>query len=435
MDTSTQGGQSVNRTVEKEKTLLAEGPSSVTIVSGKAEVFGSTVSAGNKIVIREGKRLPFATQENTVFDISSGENAGIEEIEGSTIPASWMTASQGLLNVQTRPAVAIVLGNVDSGKTSFTTYLLNKLVKEKKKTAILDGDLGQSDVGPPCTVAYTFVRRQLTDLFNLETKQVRFIGVNSPAGLIDKVINALSALKSEIVQQNPDYIVVDTDGWVEGEDAVYYKTKLVETLCPDIVFMLQQKEELAPLLNTLEKFSKIVVDSPAAISQRDREKRKNLRELGYVKYLKNAKVQSYPLSWLRIEESEPIGLDRIRENMKEPKKLNELFGMKPLHVVEFRDRISVIIGRKRWIGQENIKKVEESTRKKVVITRKGEEEGLLTGLYDTQKKFLGIGIMQEIDFKRKVLKILTPVSGEISTVVVGKVKLDKNLREIPALNE
>jgi polynucleotide 5'-hydroxyl-kinase GRC3/NOL9 len=425
----------MNRTVEKGKTLLAEGPSSVTIISGKAEVFGSTVKAGNKIVIREGKRLPFTTQENTVFDISTGENAEIEETEGSTIPSSWVTASQELQNVQTRPTVAIVLGNVDSGKTSFTTYLLNRLVKEKKKTAILDGDIGQSDVGPPCTVAYTFVRRQLTDLFNLETKQVRFIGVNSPSGIISKVINALNTLKNEIIQQNPDFVVVDTDGWIEGEDAVYYKTRLVETLCPDITFMIQQKDELAPLVNTLEKFAKVIVNSPVAINQRDREKRKNLRELGYVKYLRNAKVQSYPLSWLRIEESEPIGLDRIRENMKEPRKLNEMFGMKPLHVVEFRDRISVIIGRRRWIGQENIKKVEESTGKKVMITRKGEEEGLLTGLYDPQRKFLGIGIMQEIDFKRKVLKILTPVSGEISTVFVGKVKLDKNLREIPTLDE
>jgi polynucleotide 5'-hydroxyl-kinase GRC3/NOL9 len=425
----------MNRTVEKGKTLLAEGPSSVTIISGKAEVFGSTVKAGNKIVIREGKRLPFTTQENTVFDISTGENAEIEETEGSTIPSSWVTASQELQNVQTRPTVAIVLGNVDSGKTSFTTYLLNRLVKEKKKTAILDGDIGQSDVGPPCTVAYTFVRRQLTDLFNLETKQVRFIGVNSPSGIISKVINALNTLKNEIIQQNPDFVVVDTDGWIEGEDAVYYKTRLVETLCPDITFMIQQKDELAPLVNTLEKFAKVIVNSPVAINQRDREKRKNLRELGYVKYLRNAKVQSYPLSWLRIEESEPIGLDRIRENMKEPRKLNEMFGMKPLHVVEFRDRISVIIGRRRWIGQENIKKVEESTGKKVMITRKGEEEGLLTGLYDPQRKFLGIGIMQEIYFKRKVLKILTPVSGEISTVFVGKVKLDKNLREIPTLDE
>ncbi len=422
----------MNRTVDKGKTLLAEGPTSLTIVSGKAEVFGSTVNAGNKIVIREGKRLPFTTQETTVFDISLSETAAIEESEGTTIPPSWVNAGQELLNVQTRPVVAIVLGSVDSGKTSFTTYLLNRLIKEKKRTAILDGDIGQSDVGPPCTVSYTFVRRPLTDLFNLETKQVRFVGANSPTGIIDKIINAISALKDEIMQQSPEYVIIDTDGWVGSEDAVYYKTKLVETLCPDIIFMIQQKNELAPLINTLEKFTKVTVDSPASINQRDREKRKNLRELGYVKYLKNAKVQSHPLSWLKIEETEPIGLNRIRENMKEPKKLNEMFGMKPLHIVEFRDRISVIIGRRRWIGQENIKKVEESTHKKVVITRKGEEEGLLTGLYDNQKKFLGIGVMQEIDFKRKVLKILTPVSGEVSTVVVGKVKLDKNLREIPA---
>jgi polynucleotide 5'-kinase involved in rRNA processing len=109
--------------------------------------------------------------------------------------------------------------------------------------------------------------------------------------------------------------------------------------------------------------------------------------------------------------------------------------MKPLHFSEQTDRISIIIGKRRWINAENLKKIEEATKKKVVVIRKGEEEGLVTALHNGERKFLGIGIIQEIEYLRKTLKILTPVSQDIAIAVIGRVKLDKNMKEIPFIGE
>jgi polynucleotide 5'-hydroxyl-kinase GRC3/NOL9 len=423
------------RTVEKGKTLLVDGPASVIVTSGKVEVFGSMVGGTSKIVVREGKRLPFAVEEKATFDISLGEDASAEEADGNTIPSSWVKAFEELLKIQSKPATSMVLGAVDSGKTSFCTYLINGLLREKKKVAILDGDLGQSDIGPPCTVAYTFVTKPITDLFNLEAKNAFFVGVTSPNTAIKKVIEGLISIKREILSSNPDFIVINTDGWIGEEEAVNYKIQLFKELNPHIIFCIQQKDELTPLLNALEKSMTIVVDSPSAVKQRSREKRRSLRELGYIKYLRNAKVQSLPLSWLKIEEDELFGLSGAHENTRQARKIYELLGMKPLHLAELKDRISIIIGRRRWINKDNIKKAEEATKKKIVVIRKGEEEGLLMGAYNGERKFLGIGILQEVDYARKTLKIFTPASKEISIVALGKVKLDKNLKEIPAFIE
>jgi polynucleotide 5'-hydroxyl-kinase GRC3/NOL9 len=422
----------VNKTVEKGKTLLVDGPASVTLASGKADVFGSIVGTAGKLVVREGKRLPFAVAETATFDISLGETAAVEETEGDTIPQSWVKAHEELVNIEAKPVTAMVLGTIDSGKSSFCTYLINRLLRDKKKVAILDGDLGQSDIGPPCTVSYTFVTKPVTDLFNLTAKDAYFVGVTSPSTAIGKVVEGLSKLKKEIMINNPDFIVINTDGWIEDEDAIYYKIKLVEELAPDVVFCIQQNEDMATLINALEKFRKTVVESPSAVGQRNRERRKNLRELGYVKFLRKAKVESLPLSWVKVEESEMFGLDGGRENAQRARKIHELLGMKPLHFVELKGKISVIIGKNRWIAAENIRKVEEFTKKKVVIIRKGEEQGILAAVYDAKRKFMGIGTLQEIDYLRKTLKISTPVSREIAVVVVGKVKLDKNLKEAPA---
>ena len=226
----------MNRTVEKGKTLIVDGPASVTLTSGKAEVFGALLRNASRVVIREGKRLPFAVEETAVFDISLGENAAAEEFDGSTVPASWAKSYEELTSLQTKPITAIVLGAVDSGKTSFCTYLINRLLHEKRKVAILDGDLGQSDIGPPCTLAYAFVAKPVTDLFDLKEKDAFFIGTTSPSGHTDKVVEGLTTLKKEILSNEPDVVLIDTDGWVEGEDAANYKIQLTGKLEPDIIF-------------------------------------------------------------------------------------------------------------------------------------------------------------------------------------------------------
>jgi len=423
----------MNRTVEKNKTLLVDGPASVMLVSGKAETFGAAMNTAGRVVIREGKRLPFAVRETATFDISLGDNAAAEEVDGDTVPPSWTASWEELLRITSKPAIALVLGTVDSGKSSFCTYLTNKALKEKRKVVILDGDLGQSDIGPPCTVAYSPVAKPITDLFNLQAKNAIFVGDTSPSRVTGGVIEGLLALKKEACAKNPDLMIVNTDGWIEGECAVSYKLELVRALGPHMVFCIQQKDELAPMCNALGDVQKIVVESPQTVRQRDTEKRKNLRELGYIKYLRGAKVQSLSLGWVKVEGSQLFGLCKTHLGARQASRIYGLLGMKPLRVAEFSDRLCIIIGRRRWIDGDCIKKVEEFTKKRVVVTRKGEEEGVFVGLYNTERKFLGVGVIQEIDYLRNAMKVNTPVSREIGILTMGNVKLDRNMRELPTV--
>jgi polynucleotide 5'-hydroxyl-kinase GRC3/NOL9 len=435
VDTDFRGEKQMNRTVKKGTTLLVDGPASVTVTSGKVAAFGSVISGAAKVVIREGKRLPFAVEETAAFEIALGDTASAEEVEGNTVPPSWKESCEEFTNLQTKPVTAMVLGAVDSGKTSFCTYLVNEALGEKRKVAVLDGDLGQSDIGPPSTVSYAFVTRPITDLFSLRAKNAFFIGETSPSKVMDKVITALVSLKKEVLANNAEFVVMNTDGWVDGECAVNYKIHLAEELTPDVIFFIQQKDELAPLIKGLEKFKGVVVESPSAIRQRDIEKRRSLRELGYIKYLGNSKVQSLSLSWLKIEGNELFDICKTRMNARQASNIYGLLGMKPLQLSELSDRVCVIIGRRRWISVENIKKVEEYTKKKVVVTRKGEEEGLLAGMYNSNRKFLGVGVLQEIDYLRKTVNISTPVSEDICVLTLGKIRLDKNMKEVPITEE
>jgi polynucleotide 5'-hydroxyl-kinase GRC3/NOL9 len=364
----------VNQTVEAGRTLLVDGPASIRVVSGKAEALGFSLKDALKVVVREGKRLPFLVAETADFDISLGENASVEEVEGNTVPTSWNESVEVLMGFQKKAVVAMVVGKADSGKTSFCTYLINKLVSAKQKVAILDGDLGQSDIGPPCTVAYAFIAKPLMELYSLRAENAFFVGSTSPSEAVNETVKGMALIKSEIVDITADFVVVNTDGWVEGEEAVKYKLQLAETLKPDIVACIQQKNELEPLLAALGKYRTMEAKSSSAVKQRSMEKRKNLRERSYAKYLRDAKAKAFPLNQLTIEEKTGLPI------------------------------------------------------------RQDEERGLLLGLYDAHRKFLGIGVLREIDPRRKTLKVLTSVSTKPSRVVFGKVRLDEKFKEVAAFS-
>jgi len=363
----------MKRLVEKDKTLLVDGPASVTFLSGEVEVLGGSLAKEEKMVIRDGKRLPFEVNEKAIFELKLGENASVEEAEGTTIPSSWENASKEIA-AHGKPVTVMVMGGVDSGKTSFCAYLANRALKENWKAAVIDGDLGQSDIGPSSTVGFSHVTKPIKDLFEMEVESACFIGVTTPSLAVSKVIEELETLKNRVLETDVEFLIVNTDGWVEGEDAVKYKVQLAEKATPDIVVAIQQTDELTPILTVLKKMKTIAIDSPLAIRKRKQEKRKILRELSYKKYLKNAKVQLFHLTQVKIK-------DVFSES---------------------------------WDN----------------LTKEYIHEDLLVALQDAQLNFLGIGIFYGIDFERGLVKVYTPVSENVSTILVGKVKLDKKGREI-----
>ena len=371
----------MNKIIEKGKTLLVDGPASVTILTGKAEVFGSKVKEKQKIVIREGKRLPFTVEEISSFEVSLGADACAKETEGTTIPQSWVIAYDLLLEFKKKPVTVMVVGGVDSGKTSFCTYLTNRLVNEKHKVAVLDEDLGQSDIGPPATVGYAHVGKPITDLFNLKPENIYFVGSTSPSQATEKTVQGVEFLKAEILNKaTADFVVVNTDGWMLGDEASAFKSRLADVIKPDIVFCLEPENELpspcAMLGDALGKYAEERADSPLAVRERNKETRRNLRELGFVKFLQRARIRVFALNYLMIE------------------------------------------------GKENYA---------LISQRKA--ENLLIGLYDGQKRFLGIGVIREVDYTRKALKVLTSVVEKPAFLLFGKVRLDENLREIQEKND
>jgi polynucleotide 5'-hydroxyl-kinase GRC3/NOL9 len=301
-------------------------------------------------------------------------------------------------------------------------------VKEKLRTAVIDSDLGQSDVGPPSTVGYNFVTEPVKDLFEIDAKDAVFVGSASPSKAIDKVIYGLSYLKARVAEEGWDFLVINTDGWVEGEEASAYKVRLAETVGSSAVVGIQQENELNPILDVLHGIKAIIIDSPQLIQPRSREKRKLLRELSYKKYMKGAKLQSFSLGWVKVKSSLLGSGGQLHRKRLED--LSNLLKKSPVYSEETVAATLVVLKRNESVTEEQINAVEEHFGKRVKVIFEGDEEGLLVGLKTEEDNFLGIGVLHEVDYKRKTLKIFTPVSQKPYMIWFGQIKLNKNFREI-----
>ncbi len=414
--------------IKKGKTLLVDGPASISLHSGKISVLGAPLRTSEKLIIREGKRLPLWVKTTATLELMLGEEASFNEVDAGTVPSSWDDAAKEVLSLK-KPVTVMVIGGVDSGKTSFCTFLVNEAVMKKWRTGVIDADLGQSDVGPPSTVGFNFVTTPVKDLFEIDAQDAVFVGSTSPSGAINRLVEGLIQLKDRVVEAGVDFLIINTDGWVEGEEVAAYKSRLAEKVSPSAVVGMQRENELTTVLNALHGIKVLAIDSPQLIQPRSREKRKILRELSYKKYLKRAKMQSLSLNWVKVKDSllgagSPLPYQRLE-------KLANLLGTKPIYSEETSAAIFVVLHRSKAVTEEQIKDAEECFGKRVKVIREGDEEGLLVGLKDEENNFLGIGILQGVDYKRRVLKIYTSaVSEKVSMLCFGQIKLDKNCREI-----
>ncbi|MFQ6077498.1 MAG: Clp1/GlmU family protein, partial [Candidatus Bathyarchaeia archaeon] len=298
----------MNRTVEGGRTLLVGGPASVTLLKGRVRVLGATIPTRRRIIVRKGKSLPLEAEEDSTFDLVLGAEASVEEVVGNTIPDSWKNGVMRVLS-QSKPCTVMIMGDVDCGKTTFSTLLINHALSSQSKTAIIDADLGQSDIGPPTTMGLSLIKEPITELFSLEADKIFFVGATNPSRITDRVILGLGELKQRVGEMGVGLTVVNTDGWVRGEGAWSYKVRMVKELSPDFVVGIQQADELEGLLASVEEegFEVLRLASSPALRRRDREERRGLREQGYRKFLGEPSLRLLPREWVRFEYT-PLGV-------------------------------------------------------------------------------------------------------------------------------
>ncbi len=285
-------------TARAGKTLLIVGPGSFELRDGEASVLGAPLDSSRSIVTR-GKQTPIEIQSSASLRVWLGQDGRVEELDGSTIPLSWREAALALSQLE--EGTAAVIGGGDAGKTTLCTFLANSLIREGKRVAVVDADIGQTDLGPPTTMAAGEVTRHLVNLSQVEASERLFIGLTSPGRVKGKVIRCVQTLVACHAGAGK-LVIVNTDGWVTGSEAVNYKVQMLSELKPDVALGIGSGDDVSVILQA-GNLATLLVGSPDIIKQRTQVDRRELRALGYQKYLDGASLKTFRFDGIELRDS------------------------------------------------------------------------------------------------------------------------------------
>jgi polynucleotide 5'-kinase involved in rRNA processing len=270
------------------------------------------------------------------------------------------------------------------------------------------------------------------DPFTIRTRNIHFIGLTSPRESPDRVLSALARLNTRVQAMNVKFTVINTDGWIDGDCATRFKVLMAETVHPSAVVGIQSGSELEHILSPLEGagYRVIRVQTPQIVKKRDQEERSRLREQGYRKYLKGGKLRILPMSWVdfrftSLGSGKILSPDRTSELEKELK-------CRIVYAEEGSDKLTLVVDDKSGMDEAGLDAWKRSVKKGVSLNVVGDERNLLVGLLDSNDEFCGLGVLHDIDFSRRALRIHTPYNGRIAAVELGRIKVTKYGREIGA---
>jgi len=120
--------------------------------------------------------------------------------------------------IQDEKGPVMVLGAPDTGKSSLIRFLARELSARGERVAYIDGDMGQSILGPPTTQGVALVGAPWGAGGVPQAGELYFVGSTSPRGHRVETLIGLKKLLERCLVDRGRVALIDTTGYVTGED-------------------------------------------------------------------------------------------------------------------------------------------------------------------------------------------------------------------------
>ena len=409
--------------LSKDSVVRITGPAKVEVKKGKILLVGAVYEPNSSIIIHRLRSYGLKALEDSELSVTLGTGATVEEpSEGEEVVDEWLRICEVLekdMGKLSRLTV-MILGPIESGKTTLTAFISNYFIQKGKKVGLIDADIGQEDVAIPTTIALAEPKDVFVWQRDLSPKMIKFVGCISPQYCQNNVMAALMNLLNE-VKDLYEVLIINTDGWVTTPQALEFKLSLIRWLKPTHVLVLNT--DLATYIQrSLPKNVKVLnTPRPAKVKERSREERRRLRAEAYRKYFSNAKERDIDLNDVKIFGScllsgKELSIDEVKNLIRIPEELIN----KIAYVSKYYNIINI------FIEAETIPylpRIESQQGLEVNILKPQDQEGIVVGILDNTLRDVAVGIIKKIDLRKKSIRILTPWEGPIGALVVGRVKV------------
>ena len=332
------------------------------------------------------------------------------------------------------PGVVAVVGDVDVGKSTFCALLANRGLQAGIPTAVIDADMGQSEIGPPTTIGLGLVETPIQALGDLDPRALFFVGSTSPAGHLLAAATGTKKLVERARSLGKDLIIVDTTGLVRGLIARRLKTYKLELLNPGHIVAIQSAGEAEHFLRFFDTWEDCEIHRLAP-SPDARPKpsmlRTQRRAVRFQEYFRNGQAHDVLLdkiatsgTWLHT--GDPL----------EPKyiKFAERALRSTIYHGEMVDKgVFLVASVAGPVTERALAELREFFHTKgVLVIPAGTYQNLIVGMMDGHLDLLALGVIRGIDFRSQTVSVFTPLRSmaPVKSIRFGVLKLKPDGTEI-----
>ncbi len=353
------------------------------------------------------------------------------------ITSEWRKAIEMVAETERRPLVAMVVGAVDTGKTTFCTFLARTLFERGLKVAAVDADLGQSDIGLPTTIGMGFLNKPIERLSEVPCLTAYFVGSISPIGFLLPTLTGTKLMVEKALALGAEAVVVDTDGLVHGGAGIALKQHTFELLRPTHVILLQRANEPSIFQRQWEGVvwtEVIPVPVPSSVSEKTREQRRMFREQKFREWVSSCGEILLPISQIRFRNAS-LGQGIILP-LEALHRLSELMGVKVLHAERKGENVLIFVEAPPLLTDFSPIRQFFGGAPYIRWTMPSRYEHVIVGLLDSNDELLSVGLTFRLDFNEGILSVLTqPVQPKrVRTVVFGALRLALDGSELGTLS-
>jgi polynucleotide 5'-hydroxyl-kinase GRC3/NOL9 len=397
------------RHLKKGEIVHVTGPARIQMQTGYIRIDGVDKS---KHILKEGQSCIVEGVQESDIKCVLGSEAHIEEYTTLQTPRMWLKYAHLILQ---DPGVIMVLGGPDTGKTTFTTFLANKALEKGLSVAVIDSDIGQSDIGSPGTIGLSYVKHTITRLSQVEVDNFYFVGTTSVSLQdVSDMVLGLHHLVSK-AKKKADIVLIDTCGYIIGDTGRKLKMMKLQCINPDFVVGLQKKNELYPILKNWHK--KIFeAEVPTQVKQVSRQIRREIRKSRWKKAFVGAKERRVDL-----EEKYLLNTFLLSGTPVDTYMFKKLLQCKVLHAEEIPEGFLVI--KKDVLHEYNPPDVKVSGDTLRVLDA-GWERNLLVGLLKNGE-CVDVGILKQINYKN-MMAVIYCKEHEFDGIKFGRIQVDES---------
>lgn len=403
------------------------GPAKLVLIEGEIKIGGKICNEKEERIIIKGDSISVEANKETKLVVQLGSGASAEKLQKTTIPSEWEKAAQEIIASE-KPITCMIIGAVDTGKTTLTTFLANYGFEHELKVGVIDADVGQSNIGPPTTISLGFLKKPVESLSEVKCFSSFFVGSTSPAGHLLQTVTGVKLLVEKAKNAGADLILIDTTGMVHGGPARALKNYKIRLVKPNFVLALQRKDELNHLLKNIidSKVYSLPVSERARSTSR--EERKFLRELAFKKYFENAKELAFNLDQVKVIDSFFGSGKSVDSHTKEV--IRGFLKSRILACEGIPEGIVVITKSPDYSKLDLLKAKLNIPEIKVI--EPGLEEGLVVGLLGGKNELLEIGVILKLNYQTREMKILTPLADlhRVVAIQFGSLRITKEGEEL-----